>query len=104
VVLKLFAPLEAVLDRTNPVGESHFGEERVARRSRIDHGGGFPTSTQVIRRFDGYENFSASALHREPSHEYFVTQHTVWKDAICADGCETLDAAHKSPGASPTGQ
>jgi len=82
VVLKLFAPLEAVRDRTNRFGESHFGEERVALRSRIDHGRSPRASTQVIAVIDEHENFSASACRSDPFHGHFVTQHTA---AWCLD-------------------
>ncbi|BBX01683.1 hypothetical protein [Mycolicibacterium moriokaense] len=76
VVFELFAPSEAVRDRTNRFAESHFGEERVADRSRNDHDGPSPTSTQVIRAFDGAVDFAEQKWIRESSHYDFVTQPT----------------------------
>ena len=77
VVFELFAPFGAVRDRTNRFGESHFGDGRVAPRSRTDNGRSSRASTQVIPAFCEAEDFTASACCREPSHCNFVTQHTL---------------------------
>jgi hypothetical protein len=74
--LKLFAPFEAALDRTKRSGRSHIGEERVAFRSRQDHGPDRRRSMQVITQFDAAAESKPLACLCEPSHRYFVTWDT----------------------------
>ena len=72
VVFELFAPF-GVIGPYKTDRQSHIGEERVAFRSRTDHGRNHEVSAQVIRSFDHTAESVAPARRCEPYHHVFVT-------------------------------